>query len=355
MNFKYSYIALLLILFTQCKTDNSDAKKILENGIIETVDNSNSLKSIEQQIIDNPESPNGYTKRAFYYSKNGDIKRALEDINRALKITPDVPSLNFTKAELLFNQAGTNLNALLYDQSEIYLNNTIKLDSNYIDAYILKAKIYIGRKDADQAILNISEAIKISPTLSEPYSLKGFVYQRLGNLQLAQSSYQTALEMDARNYDANIGLGYVYYLDTNSNGLIYFDAAAELDPTTVEPIRSKGLLLRNLGRFDEAKVSFARVLEIDSTFEEAYYNIGVCTIDSYSDDFDKGTRDSIINNAIVNFQKAIDLNPNYTLALYNLGYSYEFKGDKNQALKFYKRAVDLEPNFELVNEALRRF
>ena len=355
MNFNYSYIALLFILLSQCKTNNSNAKKILENETTEVIDNSNSLASIEKQIIENPESPNGYIKRSYYYSKNGDINKALEDINRALKITPDVPSLNFTKAELLFNQAGTDLNALLYDQSEIYLNNTIKLDSTYINAYILKAKIYIGKKDADQAISNLSEAIKISPTLSEPYSLKGFVYQRLGNTQLAQSSYQTALEMDSKNYDANIGLGYIYYLDTNANGLIYFDAATELDTATIEPIRNKGLLLRNLGRIDEAKVAFSNVLKIDSTFEEAYYNIGVCTIDSYDDNFDQKTKDSIVDNAIFNFQKAVSLNPNYVLALYNLGHSYEFKGNKKKALEFYKRAVDLEPGFELVNEALRRF
>ncbi len=358
MTLKYSYIIILSFIFLQCKSNDSNAKKILEaeatKNTIE-VDESNSLKAIEQQIIDNPESPNGYTKRSYYYAKQGDLKRAIDDINRALLITPKTASLNFTKAELLFNQAGKNRNALLYDQSEIYLDQTIKLDSTYVDAYILKAKIKIGKKDAEGAIGNLSEALKVSPTLSEPYSLKGFVYQRLGNKRLAQSSYQTALEMDANNYDANIGLGHIYYLDTNANGLIYFDAASILAPNSVEPYRNKGLLLRNLGRYEEAQTSFKQVLAIDSSFAEAYYNIGVCYIDSYNDGFEKAIKDSIINQSIVNFQKAVDYNPNYVLALYNLGYSYEFKGNKKKALEFYKRAIDIEPDFELVNEALRRF
>lgn len=357
MNLKYTYLFFISILLIQCKTNTSNEKKILEteHKVTKEIDHSNSLKSIEQQIIENPESPNGYTKRSYYYSKNGDLKRAIDDINRALTLTPDVPDLNFTKAELLFNQAGKNLNALLYDQSEIYLNNTLKLDSTFVKAHILKAKINIGRKAPEEAFKSISNAIKISPTLSEPYALKGFIYQRLGNTLLSQSSYQTALEMDANNYDANVGLGFTYSMDTNASAIIYFDAASRLSPLAIEPIRNKALLLRNLGRIEEAKTTFIQLLAIDSTFEEAYYNIGVCTIESYRDNFDKNTKDSIINNAIQNFEKAVDLNPNYMLALYNLGYSYEFTGDKKKALEFYKRAIDIEPDFELVNDALRRF
>lgn len=354
-----SILALLISFsFFQCKEGNKEAKKILISQAEKSdnkIDDSNSLKDIEQQIIENPESPNGYTKRSFYYAKQGDLKRALDDINRALTIMPNEPSLNFTKGELLFNQAGKTLNALLYDQSEIYLDNTIKLDSTYVDAYILKAKIYIGRKNAKEAIQNLSNAIRIFPMLSEPYALKGFVYQRLGNKQLAQSSYQTALEMDANNFDANSGLGYIYYLDTNANGLIYFDAATLLDSNAIAPIRNKGLLLKNLGRLEEAKIEFQKVLKIDSIFEEAYYNLGVCEIDSYNDDFNQKTKDSIVSNAISYFKKAVTLNPNYVQALYNLGYSYEFSGDRDNALKYYKQAIDIDPNYELVNEALRRF
>ncbi len=315
----------------------------------------NSLTAIEQAIIENPESPNAYTRRAYYYARKGDYKKAVADINRALTISPNVASLNFTKAELLFNQAGVERNPLLYDQSEIYLENTIKLDSLYTDAYILMAKIGIGKKAPERVFTYLSNATRIAPTRSEPYFLKGLTYQKLGNFLLAQSSYQTALEMDAQNYDANVALGYIYYLDTNANGLIYFDAASVIKPEMIEPIRNKGLLLVNLGEPEKAMKAFEKVLEIDSTFEEAYYNIGVCYINSYRDDFPKAKQDSIVNKAIKNFTIATTINPNYAQAWYNLGHSYEFSGDRKNALECYKKAIDLQPDFELVNDALRRF
>ena len=356
ISLKNSFILLFSLFMLSCNSDNNN-EDIAENTAKNTTEelDPNSLEAIEQFIIENPESPNGYSRRAYYYSQNLEMKKAIEDINRALAITPDVASLNFTKAEMLFNQAGLERNPLLYDQSEIYLDNTLKLDSTYVDAYILKAKINILKDAKEKAIGELSQAIKLSPTLSEPYFLKGLIYLDMGNLQLAQSSYQTALEMDGQSYDANAGLGYVYYLDTNATGLIYFDAAHELNPKAVEPLRNKGLLLINLGRPEEAIESFEQVLEIDSTFAEAHYNIGVCYVNSYRDDFEQAKKDSIVNEAIRHFDLATKIEPKYAIAWYNLGHSYEFIGDKKRALECYKKAIDIDPDFELVNEALRRF
>ncbi len=349
---KYIHILLISLLFLQCT--NEDKKQETTPQQHETID-PNSIEAIEQDILDNPESPNVYLKRANYFARKAEFGKAIDDINRALTITPDVPEINFQKAELLFNKAGKDINPLLYDQAEIYLNKTLELDSSNTNADILMAKIKIIKKEDDLALKYLNDALRTSPTLSEPYLLKGIIYLDHGNMQLAQSSFQTAVEMDATSYDANAELGYLYTLDTNETGLIYLDAAAQIDTTMVEPWRNKGLLLKYLGRPQEAIESFQHILQIDSTFEEAYYNIGVCYIDSYRDDAPQQVKDTIVRGAINNFAKAVELNPNYVLALYNLGYSYEFIGKKDSALIYYKRAIDLEPDFELVNEALRRF
>lgn len=348
---KYIHLILISLLFIQCNHEEKQQEIIPQQQEIDP----NSIEAIEQEILDNPESPNVYLKRADYFARKAEFGKAIDDINRALTITPDVTEINFQKAELLFNKAGKDINPLLYDQAEIYLNKTLELDSTNTNADILMAKIKIIKKEDDLALKYLNDALRISPTLSEPYLLKGILYLDHGNLQLAQSSLQTAVEMDATSYDANAELGYIYTLDTNETGLIYLDAAAQIDTTMIEPWRNKGLLLRNLGRPKEAIKSFQHILQIDSTFEEAYYNIGVCYIDSYRDNAPQQVRDTIVRGAINYFKKAVELNPDYVLALYNLGYSYEFSGNRDSALIYYKRAIDIEPDFELVNEALRRF
>jgi len=47
---------------------------------------------------------------------------------------------------------------------------------------------------------------------------------------------------------------------------------------------------------------------------------------------------------IAAFQKAIDLDPGYWVALINLGATYFYQGDKAKAAPLFKKALALNPN-----------
>ena len=88
---KHSFLVLLLLVLS-CNT--SDTEKLVKknNKNIEAVSSNEplvELYNIDKEIIKNPKSPNVYLKRALYYQNKRDFSSALEDINRALSITPD--------------------------------------------------------------------------------------------------------------------------------------------------------------------------------------------------------------------------------------------------------------------------
>ena len=61
--------------------------------IVSTINSNlnNELYEIDKEIISNPKSPNVYLKRALYHHQNKrNLNSALDDINRALSITPDL-------------------------------------------------------------------------------------------------------------------------------------------------------------------------------------------------------------------------------------------------------------------------
>ena len=62
-------------------------------------------------------------------------------------------------------------------------------------------------------------------------------------MKLAESSYQTAIEMDANYYAAMIQLGWIYAQQQNDLAITYYDAALEIYPESMEAIRNKGLYL----------------------------------------------------------------------------------------------------------------
>ena len=51
------------------------------------------------------------------------------------------------------------------------------------------------------------------------------------------------------------------------------------------------------------------------------------------------------DQAIANFDRAIDLNPDYALAFYNRGRAYNFKSEYDRAITDYSQAIQLKSNF----------
>ncbi|MDZ7261824.1 MAG: tetratricopeptide repeat protein, partial [candidate division KSB1 bacterium] len=63
-----------------------------------------------------------------------------------------------------------------------------------------------------------------------------------------------------------------------------------------------------------------------------------------SDWFQKGAQASDLDQQIACYQKAIELDPSYTEAYYNLGFAYERKGQLDKALQSFGRALLSRPN-----------
>ena len=90
----------------------------------------------------------------------------------------------------------------------------------------------------------------------------------------------------------------------------------------------------NKGDYDQAIKDYDKAIELKPNYSDAYYNRGI----AYDN---KGNYDQ----AIKDYNKAIELNPNHTNAYNNRGLTYDKKGDYNQAIKDYSKAIELKPNY----------
>ena len=88
--------------------------------------------------------------------------------------------------------------------------------------------------------------------------------------------------------------------------------------------------------YDVAINDCTKAIELDSTFIEAYYYIGIANNDKREYDA-----------AIGYFKKSIDLHSNYAKSWNHMGFSYEKLGQFDKAMDSYIKAVDFEPNYAL--------
>ena len=81
-----------------------------------------------------------------------------------------------------------------------------------------------------------------------------------------------------------------------------------------------------------------KAIELDSTFIDAYYYIGIAN--NENQDYD---------TAIGFFKKTIDLNSKYAKSWNNMGFSFEKLGQFDKAIDSYKKAVGFESNYALAH------
>jgi tetratricopeptide (TPR) repeat protein len=342
------------VVFASCKEAEKN-EKTESDKIEESVIEVNTLDEINQEILNSPESPNGYYKRAFYYKNKYDFANAITDINRALKLTPDVPALTYLKADILFNQAGANQNPALYEQAEIYLLETLAMDSTYVEAQVLEARINMGKPNFEMAMTNLNSALRSDKYHAPAYFWKGMIFEIQGDMDKAKSSYQTAIEIDANYYDALHHLANAYAKDLDERAGTYYNAALDIQPESFEVLRNKGIYLKDIGNYDEAIQCFKQIIANDNSCEECYFNIGNVYIAAYRDDMSELSKDTTTAIALENFSKAIEINDQYIDALYNSGLIYEHRGNKKKAIEYYQKALVIEPMHEPTLDALRNF
>ncbi|MCA9521580.1 MAG: tetratricopeptide repeat protein [Myxococcales bacterium] len=94
---------------------------------------------------------------------------------------------------------------------------------------------------------------------------------------------------------------------------------------------NEGIKQGQKGQFDDAMESFRKAIELDPKYAKAYFNLGL----AYQ--FKK-----LHPASVPHFLKAIELEPDYALAYYRLGISWFEMEAYKAAIAAYERAIELE-------------
>ena len=88
---------------------------------------------------------------------------------------------------------------------------------------------------------------------------------------------------------------------------------------------NKGVLASGKEQWNQAASHFRKAIEIDPNYKEAYYNLGNA-LDDTGD----------LKGAVENYRRAIEIDPNYSNAYHNLFILMETKGSAGELLEVFK-------------------
>lgn len=223
-----------------------------------------------------------------------------------------------------------------YNQAIDIYNKLISLAPNIPDLYSNLANIYYIKGEFDLAISNYQTAITLNPNPSWTSIIAqtmGFVYQEnKSDPDAAISAYQTAYVLTPEDIDIYVNLGSAFYdKEDFNNALQIYRQALEFQPHNAKIHCNLGFLYWGKGDTEEAMKSYELAIKYNDAYDIAYNNLGVI----YLDDLGR------VKKSIELFRKAVEINPNYALAHFNLARAISIVGDKIEAAKLYQMAQDI--------------
>ncbi|MFH1321420.1 MAG: tetratricopeptide repeat protein [Bacteroidota bacterium] len=129
------------------------------------------------------------------------------------------------------------------------------------------------------------------------------------------------------------------------NSIVLWTDVIEKYPNAKLAYNNRGLVKNNMQDYKEAIMDFNKAIELDSIYILPYYNRGNTKVKLKD-----------YHSAIQDFTKAININPNYADAYNNRGNTKCYLKDYKRAILDFNKAIDIDPNNEkmYVNRGLAR-
>ncbi len=266
---------------------------------------------LRREISKNPKSDEAYYLLGYLYGEEGDIPKMISVFDSSLAISKKFENdiqqqkkyywaTSFNKGVAFFNKAtktaAEDSVKLNYNKAAENFNNAIMLEPDSSAAYKNLAYVYLNLSDYDAAIQPLEKLIALEKDV-DGYSLLGEIYNDKGSQSMnafrtskspedsikAVEYYNKAINVleEGRKYFPENGdiLRDVSnaYVGANrlKDAMKSFKSGVEKEPDNKFYRYNYGVLLLNAKEFAAAEEQFKKAIDIDSSYTNAIYNLGV--------------------------------------------------------------------------------
>lgn len=268
------------------------------------------------------------------------------------------------KAHAYLGQAYRGLR--LFDIAKSHYNTSIEL---YPQSRLARLGLCELEENPENRIKLIKQLIALYPNEAVYYFVLGKTYQELGELDLAERALTNTLDLNPQD-DELVRALTQYYLDNEQvdKALTFIDdvitrdslkaenqfllakvaskkgnfdlalkhyenALVDTDDEMIDAWLNKGVILKKLGRYEEAELSYLKAIELRPKYTVAWYNLGILRTEMQD-----------INGAIEAYKECLEFDLFNYKAKYNLGVLYRDTDQTSKAIKAWQEAIEIDGN-----------
>lgn len=329
------YLSFLLGCDQSSKVESSSEEKVPE--VVEEFPGQVKLDSLTALLEKDPDNTDLLNERAKVFLEVNQTNYALADVGRALLLDSTVAKYYLTISDVYFrlNKPNKCKNALL---------KAVELQPDYTEPLYRLAQFELYLRNHQQSINYANDMLRIDSRDDRPFMVKGLNYKELGDTAKAIENYLEAITENPDNYDAYVELGILNYSMKNPLAEGYLKSALEIRPDGIDALYALGMHYQSTDKLNKALETYTRIMDIDSTYAAAYFNMGYVQYQYLQ----------LYEEALANFDKAVQANPKYYQAVYMRGLCFEARGDVTRAKREYAYALELNPNYKKAADGMQR-
>ncbi len=211
-------------------------------------------------------------------------------------------------------------NAKEYDKAYTYLNNILKINDldlmeGKVDTLVYYSTARAAKESGknEEAIKNFNKSLELDYDEPFIYVFMNESYKAIGDTAKALETLKTGFEKYPDNQSILIELINFYLLRGESKeALEYIALAKQDDPDNISFIFAEGTIYDKLERTEDAIEAYKNCIELDSTYFNAFFNLGVVyynkavkIIDDAQEIEDLKTYNEMMASSEVEFSNAI--------------------------------------------------
>jgi tetratricopeptide (TPR) repeat protein len=310
------------------------------------------ISDFNQAIKLDNQNPLTYFNRALAFSESGDTLSALNDFNQVVRLDPynDIT---------YFNRSLIYLQSEQYDSAIEDLQKVLELNPQNLHSWYNLGVAYLRIENYEEAAKSLTAAINILPYYLEAYRARMVAYENLGKDDLADADFKTinrlidaldsGLDVSDLNRKLEIDSAYI-------KRIIDFEADFQTANVTDGRVQNQRVIIKMLPNYSIQYLTEDELIELERKFMNTNirydhldamvlgYGFGISSDEnklpegfadrlvrksdsiSYFDPFNAqnyfrvGTFNAMMRNyneALTSFDRAIELNPNFTEAYFN--------------------------------------
>jgi tetratricopeptide (TPR) repeat protein len=252
---------LVAALFTGCSRDpNARKQKYFESGEKYFAEGKyrEAVIQFSNSVQIDPRFAQGHAQLAQVYLKLGDTQRAYNELSRTLELTPDDYRSHRDLANLLVGARrpdGTPFPEYI-TQAKPHLDFLRDKQPNNPETHEAWANYYGAQNKLGEAMQEAQQTISLDPNRSESYLLLAFLQLRANQSEQAEANFKKAIAVDPKSLNGVLALG-AFYQSHNRlpEAEQQFKQAIQIDPSNGVPRAALVRLLMQEGKRDEI-VSF---------------------------------------------------------------------------------------------------